>query len=64
MKRKLTRLEEIGLALLLFIAIAIVSYYSFSDRRSEDEKQLDEMVEYQISQGRNARIENGFIIVL
>jgi hypothetical protein len=56
-------LQEIGVAILLFITLLILSYFLFADRRTEDQRQLDEMVDYQISQGRNAVIEDGYIII-
>lgn len=56
-------LQEIGVAILLFITLLILSYFLFADRRTEDQRQLDEMVDYQRSQGRNAVIEDGYIII-
>lgn len=56
-------LQEIGVVILLFIALLILSYFLFADRRTEDQQQLDEMVDYQRSQGRNAIIEDGYIVI-
>lgn len=56
-------LQEIGVAILLFITLLILSYFLFADRRTEDQRQLDEMVDYHRSQGRNAVIEDGYIVI-
>lgn len=56
-------LQEIGVAILLFITLLTLSYFLFADRRTEDQRQLDEMVDYQRSQGRNDVIEDGYIII-
>lgn len=52
-------LQLVGTAVLLIVTLLILS----TDRRTENQRQLDEMVDYQRSQGRNAVIEDGYIVI-
>lgn len=52
-------LQLVGTAVLLIITLLILS----TDRSTENQRQLDEMVDYQRSQGRNAVIEDGYIVI-
>lgn len=56
-------LAEIAIALLLVAFLAVVSYYKFSDKESVEQRQQNEMIDYQRSQGRNAVIEDELVII-
>lgn len=56
-------LAEIAIALLLVTFLAVVSYYKFSDKESVEQRQQNEMIDYQRSQGRNAVVEDGLVII-
>lgn len=63
MKTTEKQLAEIGVAILLYLALLSLSYFLFTDRKTEDQRQLDEMVDYQRSLGRNAIIKDGYIVI-
>lgn len=55
-------LDLFNWVMIILLSCAIVVVKCLEKEEDTDEKQLQEMVDYHRSEGRNATIENGYIV--